>query len=105
MTLAAIQSSVFPLQRVAGSIVIESFQRRNPADELKILAIVLGVALPAVFFVWMAGVQPASLRNPLRNLCVTLAALQGCRACSDSVATDTLCWPAEGLVRFGKRSR
>ncbi len=65
VTLAAIQCSVFPLQRVAGSLVIKTLQRRDPADEFEILAIVFGVALPAVFFVWEAGVQSASLRNPL----------------------------------------
>lgn len=76
VTLAAFESRVLSLQRVASLVVIEFFERRHPVNERKILAVMLGVALPAVFLVGKMRMQAPALGNFLRDLRVTFFALQ-----------------------------
>jgi len=60
VTLIAGYFAVFPLQRVAGLIVIERFERRQPVNQRKILAIMLGMALRAFFLVGKVRMKPAA---------------------------------------------
>lgn len=75
VALAAVEASVFALQRVAGLVVVESFQRRLPMDQRKIFTVMLGVAFRAVVAVRIACVQAAVLGDLLRNFSVTFSAL------------------------------
>ena len=94
VTLAAIEPGVFSLQRIAGLIVVESLQRREPADQFEIFSVMFGMAFAAVIPIGVPGVQAAAFGDPLRNLGVAFPALQRRRTGPDFVATNALGWPA-----------
>ncbi len=105
VALIALESGVLTLQRIAGLVVIERLERRQPMDERKILAVMLGMAFGAISLVDQAGVEAASLGDPLRNLNVAFLALQNGAAETDLVTTRALRRPAERFMRLGKRPR
>lgn len=101
----ALDPRVFSFELVSRLVVIESFQRWDPVDQRKILAVVLRVAFRAVLFVRKTGVQPSPLRELLADFRVALLAAQHRGAFAHHVATGALRGSAERFVRFGKRAR
>lgn len=91
--LGACEAAVLSLKRVACLIVIETLQRWNPVDELKVFSVVFGVAGSAALTVREFCMQPAMLRQFLRDLCVTLPAFEDGGPLPRFVATGALRGP------------
>ena len=94
MTLPAVDSRVFALQRIPGLLVIKLFLFRFPVDEREIHAVVFEMASHAVLAVRIAHSQarviPMIRRKPLRNLFVTVKALECGRARSELMTAGAL---------------
>jgi len=105
VALVAGNVGVFTLQRVSGLVVVETPFRRNPVDQLKILAVVLRVTFRAVFPVGELRVQTAPSGNLSSNFCVAPLTIQYRRALTHDVAARALRGTAERLMSLGKRPR
>lgn len=90
VALGACEAAVLSLERVACLIVIETLQRWDPVDQLKVLSVVFGVARRAVLAIGKFCVQAAMLDQLLRDLCVTLLAFENGGSLSCFVATGAL---------------
>lgn len=108
VALGAFQPGMLALERIARLAVVKALQGRNPPDELKVFAVVLGMAACASFLVAFRnqrGMQPAPRIQTVSNLRVALQAAEFRGACAQLMTVNALCGAAEGLVRAGKRSR
>lgn len=94
MTLSAVESGVFAFQQIPGLLVIKLFLRWLPVDEREIQAIMFEVASDAIFPVRIthaeARVVPMIRRQPLRDLFVTVEALECRRAGPELMTTRAL---------------
>jgi len=100
MALAASDSRVLPLQGIARFVVVKFLQRWIPVDQREILAIVLRMALRAIFLVGIVRVHATAGRKLRRDFLVALLALQNRGAFSDGVAARALRRSAERSVSF-----
>lgn len=105
VALAAGNAGVLALQRISGLVVVEAFFRRNPVDQMKILAIVLRMTFRAVFPVSELRVQTAASCNLSSNFCVAPLTIQYRRALTHDVAARALRGTAERLMSLGKWPR
>lgn len=100
MALIARDPRVLSLQGITRFVVVEFFQRRLPVNQREILAVVLGMALRAIFLVGIVRVHATAGRELRRDFLVALLALQNRGASSDGVAAGALRRPAERGVSF-----
>ena len=96
---------VTAFQRIAGLAMIEFVQAHIPADGDELLAVVLGVAFPALVvaprLAHQGWVQPLVGGEPLLDFRVTTGALQLALAAAADVATGAVRRPVELRVGFG----
>jgi len=108
VTLRASEPGVLPLQHIPRFAVIECFRRGVPLDEVGIWAVVFGMAARAVpagaALAHQRCVQAALLGETLGNFHVAFETFQIGFPRADFVTARALGWPAEGLMRSGKRA-
>jgi hypothetical protein len=94
VALFTFQLSVPPFEKISRLAVVKLLLAGLPADQGKVLAIVLGVTRNAVFAARVvgenSGVIPAPLGEPLPDLRVAVQAFQFRLAQAHSVALDAL---------------
>lgn len=61
VAFAALDARVFPNQRISRLLVVKIFRRRNPMDQRKVLAVVVGMAFRTGLFIGKCGVKPTAL--------------------------------------------
>ena len=100
MALAASDPRVLSLQRITRFVVVEFLQGRLPVNQREIFAVVLRVALRAIFLVGIVRVHATAGRKLRRDFLVALLTLQNRGALSDRMAARALRRSAERSMSF-----